>query len=75
MVTSPAWLVVVIPHLVGFNPVGSLGLVWISRDRGVARCTIRMDLETPVAEVQRLVHRVVVQQGAIRRAVVAYPCA
>lgn len=70
---GPADVVLAVPSLLGFQPEQSLVGLWLSEEDSSVICTVRLDLETPTAEMLRHVHRVAASTGSSRLLLIAYP--
>ena len=70
---SPAQVVATIPALLGFQPADSLVILYLSTESDTLACTLRLDLDTPTAEILRVLHDVAAQAGDGRLLLVAYP--
>jgi hypothetical protein len=71
--TSPGDVVATVPALLGFHPQHSLVALLTATPTGTLICTLRLDLDTPAAEVARRLLDLATQVGPGRLLLLAYP--
>ena len=71
--TSPGEVVAAIPALLGFHPQHSLVALWTATPTGTLICTLRLELDTPAAEVAGRLLDLASRVGPGPLLLVAYP--
>lgn len=70
---GPRDVVAAVPAIIGFHPVDSVVLLWLSHETRTIECTMRLDLATPSAEIQRRIHSLAAHTRPGKLIMVAYP--